>query len=115
MGREITSVAPATLEMLRTYPWTGNVRELANVIERAVITTPGTVLQISNIAQTLPARAPQKLSKTMEEVEREHITAMLEATGWKIEGPDGAAKILGLNASTLRTRMRKLEIQNRKP
>jgi PAS domain S-box-containing protein len=114
MGKEITSVAPATLEVLSNYLWPGNVRELANVIERAVITTSGTVLQISNITETLPARAPQKLSKTMEEVEREHITAVLEASGWKIEGPEGAAKTLGLNPSTLRARMKKLKIQNRK-
>ena len=115
MGKEITSVVPATLEVLRSYLWPGNVRELANEIERAVITTPGTVLQISNITETLPADAPQKLRKTLEEVEREHITAVLEATGWKIEGTDGASKILGLNPSTLRTRMTKLGIQSRKP
>ena len=65
------------------------------MIERAVITTTGTVLQISNASETLPATAPHKPSKTLEEVEREYITAVSEATGWKIEGPDGAAKILG--------------------
>jgi PAS domain S-box-containing protein len=111
MGKEITSVAPSALEALRSYHWPGNVRELANVIERAVITTTGTVLQISNTSETLPAPLPNKPSKTLEEVEREYIAAVSEATGWKIEGPDGAAKILGLPPSTLRTRMQKLGIQ----
>ena len=115
MGKEITSVAPSALEALRSYHWPGNVRELANVIERAVITTMGTVLQISNPSETLPATAPHKPSKTLEEVEREYIAAVSEATGWKIEGPDGAAKILGLHPSTLRTRMQKLGIQIRRP
>jgi transcriptional regulator with GAF, ATPase, and Fis domain len=63
----------------------------------------------------LSAAAPHKLSKTLEEVEREHIIAVYEAMGWKIEGPDGAAKILGLPPSTLRSRMRKLKIQDRRP
>jgi PAS domain S-box-containing protein len=115
MGKEITSVAPATLEALRSYLWPGNVRELANVIERAVITGGGPVLQISNIAEPLPAGAPQKPSKTLEEVEREYITAVLAGTGWKIEGPDGAAEILGLAPSKLRTRMGKLGLEDRKP
>jgi PAS domain S-box-containing protein len=115
MGKTITSVAPSALEALRSYLWPGNVRELANVIERAVITTTGTVLQISNFTETLSAAAPHKLSKTLEEVEREHIIAVYEAMGWKIEGPDGAAKILGLPPSTLRSRMRKLKIQDRRP
>ena len=115
MGKEITSVAPATLDTLRSYLWPGNVRELANVIERAVITAPGPVLEISNLTEASPAGAPRKPGMTLEEVEREHITAVLESTNRKIDGPDGAAKILGLNPSTLRTRMNKLGIEGRKP
>jgi transcriptional regulator with GAF, ATPase, and Fis domain len=115
MGKEITSVAPSALEALRSYHWPGNVRELANVIERAVITATGTVLQISNISETSQAPSPHKLNKTLAEVEREYIAAVSEATGWKIEGPDGAAKILGLSPSTLRTRMQKLGIQIVRP
>ena len=91
------------------------VRELANVIEQPVITTTGTVLQISNISETLPATAPHQPSKTLEEVEREYIAAVSEATGGRIEGPDGAAKILGLHPSTLRARMQKLRIPIRRP
>jgi PAS domain S-box-containing protein len=115
MGKEITSVAPSALEALRSYLWPGNIRELANVIERAVITTTGSVLQISSIPQTLPAVAPHMPSKTLEEMEREYILAVCEATGGQIEGPDGAAKILGLQPSTLRTRMKKLGIEDRGP
>jgi formate hydrogenlyase transcriptional activator len=115
IGKEITSVAPSALEVLRIYVWPGNVRELANVIERAVITTTGTVLQISNPMETLPAAVPHKLSKTLEEVEREYIIAVHKATGGRIEGPEGAAKVLGLHPSTLRTRMKKLGIQDTKP
>ena len=115
MGKKITSVAPSALEALCNYVWPGNVRELANVIERAVITSTGTVLQISIPTEALRAPAPPKPSKTLEEVEREHITAVCEATGWTIEGRDGAAKILGLHPSTLRTRMKKLELQDRRP
>jgi len=113
VGKEITSVEPATLEALRSYIWPGNVRELANVIERAVITSPGAVLHISKLTEASPGGSPRQPSKTLEEVEREYIIAVLEATVWRIEGPSGAAKILGLNPSTLRTRMDKLGIQNR--
>jgi len=115
IGKEITSVAPSALEALREYLWPGNVRELANVIERAIITTTGTVLQISNTMETLPAAAPHKPSKTLEELEREYIIAVHEATGGKIEGPYGAAKVLGLHPSTLRTRMKKLGLQDSRP
>ena len=113
IGKEITAVAPSAMEALRSYPWPGNVRELANVIERAIITTTGTVLQIPNITESLSATARHKPSKTLEEVEREYIAAVSEATDWKIEGADGAAKILGLPPTTLRTRMKKLGIQDR--
>ncbi len=115
IGKEITSVAPSALETLREYLWPGNVRELANVIERAIITSTGTVLQISNTMEMFPAAAPHKPSKTLEEVEREYIIAVHEAAGGRIEGPDGAAKVLGLHPSTLRTRMKKLGIQDTKP
>jgi formate hydrogenlyase transcriptional activator len=65
--------------------------------------------------EMFPAAAPHKPSKTLEEVEREYIIAVHEATGGRIEGPDGAAKVLGLHPSTLRTRMKKLGIQDSRP
>ncbi|MGB7924594.1 MAG: ABC transporter substrate binding protein [Pyrinomonadaceae bacterium] len=111
MGKKITSVAPATLKALRNYSWPGNVRELANVIERAVITNEDTVLLIPNISEALRAEEKSTSDKTLEEMEREYIITVLDNTGGRIEGPHGAARILGLHPSTLRTRMAKLKIK----
>jgi PAS domain S-box-containing protein len=111
LGKEITSVSPATLKSLREYSWPGNIRELANVIERAVINTQGEVLRLTDHFGIAHPEESSVSSKTLEEIEREHITRTLDDNGWRIEGPTGAAKILGLNPSTLRTRMTKLRIQ----
>ena len=109
-GKTITSVSPRALQTFQNHSWPGNVRELANAIERAVIHAKGTVLhsidRFEEIVEELPFAA-----KTLEEVEREYIARTLENTGWRIEGPHGAANVLGLNPSTLRTRMIKLGIQ----
>ena len=111
MGKNITLIAPATMNALRNYSWPGNVRELANVIERAVINNRGPVLHIQNISEALQAEVPFTPNKTLEEMEREYIITALGCTGWRIEGPHGAAMMLGLHPSTLRTRMAKLNIQ----
>jgi transcriptional regulator with GAF, ATPase, and Fis domain len=112
-GKTISSVSPLAMQSLQEHSWPGNVRELANVIERAVIHTPGSVLQV---VDHFEQAAPDTLlpTQTLEEVERDYIIRTLENTGWRIEGPFGAAKILGLNPSTLRTRMAKLGIQRRR-
>lgn len=99
------------MQSLQAHSWPGNVRELANVIERAVIQTHGSVLQVVDQFEQVADQVP---TQTLEEVEREYIINTLENTGWRIEGPYGAAKILGLNPSTLRTRMLKLGIQRRR-
>lgn len=111
LGKDITSITPATLNTLRDYSWPGNVRELANVVERAVINTQGEVLRIVDHFEAVQAEESALSQKTLEEMEREYITGILSDTGWRIEGPNGAAKILGLNPSTLRTRMTKLGIK----
>ena len=111
-GKTISSVSPRALQSLAVHSWPGNVRELANVIERAVIHTPGNVLQL--VDQSEPVVAEPRTTQTLEEVEREYIVRTLEQTGWRIEGKSGAATILGLNPSTLRTRMMKLGIQRRR-
>jgi transcriptional regulator with GAF, ATPase, and Fis domain len=109
-GKTISSISPRAMQRLQAHSWPGNVRELANVIERAVILTSGTVLQ--TIDPFEPAKESSSPSlQTLKDVEREHILKTLENTGWRVEGPYGAAKILGLNASTLRTRMHKLQIE----
>ena len=124
IGRRIESIAPDTLERLLAYPWPGNVRELENVIERAVILSPGAALEIEALAlrapKPLPARAapraaaaptPKSDGATLEDLQRRHIAKALEQTRWVIEGPNGAARVLGLHPNTLRSRMKKLRIR----
>ena len=110
-GKRFDDIDPAGLDYLRQYSWPGNVRELQNVIERAVILSQGSLL---DIAPLQPARVHAEAAagklKTLEAVEREHITRTLEATGWQISGVKGAAAILGMNPNTLRSRMLKLGI-----
>ena len=108
-GKRITSISPTSMQKLGIYPWPGNVRELANVIERAVIYTEGEVLHVIDLSESAREEAPSAF-KSLEQIEREYIVRILEQTGWRIEGPSGAAKVLGLNPSTLRTRMIKLGI-----
>jgi formate hydrogenlyase transcriptional activator len=110
-NKSISSVSPRTMDEFQAHSWPGNIRELANVIERAVVHTHGDVLQVFDHFKAVSETVP---TETLEAVEREYILRTLENTGWRIEGPHGAAKILGLNPSTLRTRMIKLGIQRRR-
>jgi PAS domain S-box-containing protein len=112
LGKVISSISPRVMQSLQAHLWPGNVRELANVIERAVIHTQGAVLQIIDRFEPVAEEPPT--AQTLEEVEREYIIRTLDNTGWRIEGKYGAARILGLNPSTLRTRMLKLGIQRRR-
>jgi transcriptional regulator with GAF, ATPase, and Fis domain len=109
-GKHITSVPQDVMSALKSYPWHGNIRELMNVVERAVITSRDSVLRIAEkIDATLPPQQ-DSMNRSLEDTEREHILKVLQETGWKVEGPKGAALILGINPSTLRTRMKKLGI-----
>jgi formate hydrogenlyase transcriptional activator len=111
MRKTIETIPSDTMQVLIRYPWPGNIRELQNVIERAVILSPGPVLQVPLTdvnPQTIPA--PPKDHDTLEEAERKHIMAVLEATKWVLGGPNGAAVRLGLKRSTLQFRLRKLGI-----
>ena len=110
-GKPLTSVSQATIDHLSLYSWRGNVRELANVLERAVINSRGSVLRIIDESLTLETPTLGAPVKTLEEMERDYITRILEDTRWRIEGPQGAARMLGINPSTLRTRINKLGIQ----
>ncbi|HET9788627.1 MAG TPA: sigma 54-interacting transcriptional regulator, partial [Pyrinomonadaceae bacterium] len=113
VGKTITSVSPGTLKKLQEHSWPGNIRELANVIERAMINSQGPVLRVAeDFDATVVDTTPPAL-KTLEDVERDHILSILEETDWQIEGNHGAARILGMNPSTLRTRMMKLGIHKR--
>jgi PAS domain S-box-containing protein len=113
LGRSIEAVSPDSMARLSSYSWPGNVRELANVIERAIINSRGRVLHIGeDLSQSPKADATDKV-KTLEELEREYIRQILGDLNWRIDGPNGAARILGMNPSTLRSRIAKLDI--RKP
>ena len=108
MGKTIEAIPKATMDALNAYRWPGNIRELRNIIERAMITTRGPTLIVE-----LP-RVPMAAEKTrnrLEDVERDHIRAIVESTGWRISGVGGAAEVLGLKPTTLEARMKKLGIQ----
>ncbi|MFO1077163.1 MAG: sigma 54-interacting transcriptional regulator [Planctomycetota bacterium] len=119
IGKRIESIAPDTLQRLDQYPWPGNIRELENLIERAVIVAQGTALDVGPevfaptiappaAAGTRPASSPPP--RTAAENERQHVLGVLERCNWIIEGPRGAATVLGLHPNTLRSRMKKLDI-----
>jgi transcriptional regulator with GAF, ATPase, and Fis domain len=124
LGRSIERLPNAVLERLAAYDWPGNVRELENVLERAVILSPGTSLRLEAIqlGSASPARARERHAQpgstpdtaegeTLQARERAHILRICQATAWKIKGPDGAAKKLGLNPGTLYSRMKKLGVR----
>jgi DNA-binding NtrC family response regulator len=112
IGKKIETVSQETMNSLQTYHWPGNVRELESVIERAVIISQGNSLQVLDRFDTFKkTEAPIAGDvKALVELEHDHILQVLQKTGWRIEGKNGAAGLLGLNASTLRARMRKYGI-----
>jgi len=117
MGKHIDQISPWSMEQLVDYDWPGNVRELKNVLERAVITSSGSVLRLPTALVTEMKNGPSNASEHADglaplvSVEKAHILKILEATAWRIDGPKGAAKILEINSSTLRSRMKKLGIK----
>jgi transcriptional regulator with GAF, ATPase, and Fis domain len=110
-GRTIERVPKRAMEALIAYAWPGNVRELENVIERALILSTGSTLRLEPpLDPSARGAAGQPVLERLDEVERAHIRRVLEACDWKIDGTGHAAAKLGLNPSTLRSRMRKLGI-----
>jgi transcriptional regulator of acetoin/glycerol metabolism len=105
------------MAQLQDHDWPGNVRELRNVLEQAVIRSPSRILQLPKGFDAEKNSSSSRKSRdefvSLEALEEQHILKVLDATGWRISGPKGASNILGLNASTLRFRMKKLGI--RKP
>src|SRR4029079_17043411 len=95
---------------LQQYDWPGNVRELENVVHRAIILSADGVISLSDIALSA-VRVTASVGTTLEEIERNHIQRMLSTTLWRIEGRRGAAELLGMKPSTLRSRLRKLGIR----
>jgi transcriptional regulator with GAF, ATPase, and Fis domain len=124
LGRKIERIPRTILDRLDAYDWPGNVRELENVLERAIILSPGTSLRLEavHLGPVSPAKARQhdappdtapdlSQSDSLQARERAHILRICLATAWKIKGPDGAARKLGLNPGTLYSRMKKLGVQ----
>jgi PAS domain S-box-containing protein len=111
LGKSIEQIPESIVQKLQNYSWPGNVRELENVIERAVINSSGPRLRLAdNLARSDHSQHAPSL-KNLQEVEKDHIIRVLEQTKWRIHGAKGAALILDINPSTLRSRMRKLGIQ----
>jgi PAS domain S-box-containing protein len=127
-GKRITGISQDSMDLLSKYTWPGNIRELQNVIERAVVLSPGPVLKLgpdllpstsipSSTEEIVPTTSAvqggngQSQGASLEEVEKRHILDVLRQTGGVIEGPRGAAKILSLHPNTLRSRMKKLGIE----
>jgi PAS domain S-box-containing protein len=110
MGRERLGLPRAVVQALEAYSWPGNVRELQNVIEQAVLVSEGTLLRLADALRAPAAQTDGGAAGTLVDIERSHIIKVLEQCGWKIEGKDGAAAILGLKPSTLRSRLAKLQI-----
>ena len=134
MGKSIDTIPRRTMDALQAHPWSGNIRELRNVIERAMILTTGPVLHVelpgspsdsaprsdptgSGPAEPMPTAGPSTAASssdsalTLEEIERRHILNVLARTNWRVRGKDGAAEILGLKPTTLGSRMHKLGIR----
>jgi PAS domain S-box-containing protein len=110
MKKSIESIPRSTLDALQQYHWPGNIRELRNVIERAMILSKGDVLHAEVPRQVTSSSASPSPAQTLDDVQRQHILAVLERTGWRISGPRGAAALLGVKPTTLEYRISKLGI-----
>jgi PAS domain S-box-containing protein len=112
IGKQIGRVPYDVIKTLQDYHWPGNVRELENIIERSMIISPNSTLHLADTIEISKTKDPGTSRRiSLSEIERDHILQILEQVKWKIEGKNGAAKLLDLNPSTLRSRMRKLGIQ----
>jgi len=109
LGKTIEIIPSIVMNALQNYHWHGNVRELENVLERAVINSSGPKLRL--VDELKKPKDFMLSSKTLEAVERDYIIRVLKQTHWKVSGTNSAAEILGLDRSTLRARMRKLNIK----
>jgi formate hydrogenlyase transcriptional activator len=127
LNKAVEYVPVEAMDALVNYAWPGNIRELENLIERAVLLSPGKELRIpiselkppalsangnvsADLALFSPSPTPVPIT-TMEEAERQHILRALRQTEWRIAGPKGAAAILGMKRTTLQARMRKLGVR----
>jgi transcriptional regulator with GAF, ATPase, and Fis domain len=112
MGKAIDNIADDSMAALLAYSWPGNIRELRNVIERAMILTRSSTLHIKLGHPTLRPQTANTAG-TLEEAERDHILRALERCGWRIRGPNAAAELLGIKPTTLESRIKKLGLVQR--
>jgi formate hydrogenlyase transcriptional activator len=112
MNKRIDDIPSDTMDALLRYPWPGNIRELQNFVERAVILTPQSILRapVSELEPFLHHNGSNAPMNGLAEVERDHILRALEASNWVIGGRSGAAALLGMKRTSLVYRMRKLRI-----
>jgi transcriptional regulator with GAF, ATPase, and Fis domain len=118
LGRRIEAIPRAAMDALVAYPWPCNVRELHNVLERALILSPGPTLRLEGaLGGTTPAQPvppptarPAPGSTSFDDVARDHVVRVLEQSRWRINGPGGAAELLAVHPNTLRSRMKRLGI-----
>jgi transcriptional regulator with GAF, ATPase, and Fis domain len=108
MGKEIETISKKTMEALQSYSWPGNVRELKNVIEHAMILSKDKSLRVH---LPRPGSLETDATQDLQDMERRHIQAVLEKTGWRLSGDGGAAEALGLKRTTLHEKMKKLGIK----
>ena len=111
MNKPIKAISKESMLRLMNYSWPGNIRELENIIERAVITSRNSILNI----EPLPKSGNNTVENlSLEEIEKNHILNVLRITNWKINGKDGSAEMLKINPQTLRSKMLKLGIKRNK-
>jgi formate hydrogenlyase transcriptional activator len=114
LNKPVDSTPDEVMEVLKAHDWPGNIRELQNFIERAVLFSPGSVLRLPMDFKQTVKKGAESVSRTLADADREHILETLEQTGWMIGGQDGAANRLGLPRTTLIYKMRKLGIEIRR-
>jgi PAS domain S-box-containing protein len=115
MNKAVESISREDMDRLQRYDWPGNVRELRNVIERAMILFTGPRLRVRPPAESLSGDSHEETSLSMDEVQRRHILKVLEMAGGRIRGSGGAAELLGLKPTTLRSRMQRLGLDPKRP
>jgi len=113
IGRMIKTVPKKIMKILESYHWPGNIRELENIIERAVIISKDEQLSLGDWFTKSYKSVDEKSIQTIFEIEKEHILNVLDITSWRIRGENGAAQILGLKPTTLEARMQKLDIKRK--
>jgi formate hydrogenlyase transcriptional activator len=111
LGKPIARIAPGTMRAVERHDWPGNIRELENVLQQGIILSRDGTLDLAGFYNAETSVTSRGESRRMVDVERDHILVVLASTNWRVEGSSGAAAILGLPPSSLRSRMRRLRIE----